>query len=143
MEQYNGYDAKQREKKLRELHRTFPGRSHPYYQGPCDMCGDLSSPVAPHSENYSEPFEWYRPAVFALCSTCHGRVHKRFNAPHAWAAYKSHLRRGGVGSDLKHPPIAREIARFAKLIANGETCLLPRLTDRRHDHDAWWEKLQP
>src|SRR5437016_2312493 len=101
MDFYNGYTPQEREKKLRAMHKVFPGRSHPYYSGPCDMCGDVNAKVAPHTEDYSEPYRWERPAEFALCATCHGRLHKRFKNPLAWEAYKRHVKRGGWGSDLK------------------------------------------
>ena len=88
MNYYNGYTPKEREKKLREHHKQFPNRSHPYYGGSCQMCGDPHSSVAPHSEDYSEPFLWYEPAEYALCRVCHSRIHRRFRSPFAWEVYK-------------------------------------------------------
>lgn len=139
MERYNGYTSSQRARKLRELHRQFPDRSHPYYTGPCDVCGDTNVSVSPHSEDYSEPFKWFRPAVYALCRTCHGRIHKRFNSPHSWDAYKWHLRRGGTASDLKQRTIASELSRISKAFADG-TSTLDRLGVPAKP-DAWWEQL--
>ena len=143
MDYYNGYTPQERNRKLRASYKIFPNRSHPYYKGVCHMCGDPDSPVEPHSEDYSEPYLWERPAEYALCKTCHGRLHKRFKSPYAWEAYKLHLRRGGYGSDLKAPPIARQIANLAKSLQSGSTFLLPQLSPPRppSSAEAWWEFL--
>lgn len=140
MEYYNGYTPQERNKKLREHHKRFPNRSHPYYRGPCHMCGDPDSPVAPHSEDYSEPYLWYQPAEYALCKTCHGRIHKRFTSPYAWQAYKLHLRRGGYGSDLKSPGVGRLVSRLAKSLADGQSIPLEPLR-AYPPSDVWWENL--
>jgi hypothetical protein len=146
MDYYNGYTPKERNRKLRESYKVFPNRSHPYYTGACHMCGDPHSPVEPHSEDYSEPYHWDRPAEYALCKTCHDRLHKRFKSPHAWEAYKRYLRTGGYGSDLKEPRIAREVLNLAKSLesgSDGSTCSLPPLPPSRQpsSRDAWWESL--
>ena len=65
MNYYNGYTPKERDRKLQASHKIFPDHSHPYYKGACDMCGDPHSPVEPHSEDYSEPYLWERPAEYA------------------------------------------------------------------------------
>ncbi len=140
MDYYNGYSPQERTRKLKALHKLFPNRSHPYYKGACHMCGDPASPVAPHGEDYSEPYHWERPAVYALCNACHGRLHKRFKSPLAWEAYKAHLRRGGYGSDLKHPSVARQISKLSKAIATGSTFTLPILRQTPL-LDSWWESL--
>lgn len=143
MDHYNGYTPFERNRKLRALHKAYPGRSHPYYLGACHMCGDPHSPVAPHGEDYSEPYKWERPAVFALCATCHGRLHKRFKSPFAWEAYKRHLRRGGYGSDLKAmPSVGRQVRKLAKALEEGKHIPLGPIQDRRlSDVHAWWESL--
>lgn len=143
MDYYNGYTPQERNRKLRASYKVFPGRSHPYYQGPCHMCGDPSSPVEPHSEDYAEPYRWERPAEYALCKTCHGRLHKRFKSPFAWEAYKLHMRRGGYGSDLKSPPIARQVSQLAKALQRGVPFALAPLRQPRQPSasDAWWESL--
>lgn len=140
MDYYNGYTPDERNRKLRALHKAFPNYSHPYYKGPCHMCGDPDSPVAPHGEDYSEPYHWERPAIYALCRTCHGRLHKRFKSPHSWAAYKLHLLRGGYGSDLKSPPVARLISRLAKSLEQGQPFALPVLR-AAPDPGSWWNTL--
>ncbi len=140
MEYYNGYTPQERNKKLREHYKRFPNHSHPYYAGPCHMCGDPDSAVAPHSEDYSEPFLWYQPAEYALCKTCHSRLHNRFRSPFAWEAYKHHLRRGGYGSDLKLPSVARSVRSLARALQAGGTLSLEPLR-ASPPPDAWWETL--
>ena len=140
MEWYNGYSPQERNRKLRALHKAFPNYSHAYYSGSCHMCGDPNSPVAPHSEDYSEPFLWDQPAEYAVCNTCHGRIHKRFASPFNWEAYKRHLRRGGYGSDLKSPPIARLISRLAQSLEEGSGFSLDSLRPSP-PADIWWETL--
>jgi hypothetical protein len=143
MDFYNGYSPQERNRKLRALHKAFPKRSHPYYKGPCHMCSDPESPVAPHGEDYSEPYCWDRPAVYALCATCHGRLHKRFKSPFSWEAYKRHLRRGGYGSDLRKPPVARQVAKLAKSLEAGVPFELLNPLDQRSppERSSWWESL--
>ena len=143
MDYYNGYTPQERNRKLRASYKIFPDQSHPYYKGACHMCGDPDSPVEPHSEDYSEPYLWERPAEYAVCKTCHGRLHKRFKSPHAWEAYKLHLRRGGYGSDLKSPPLARQISNLAKSLQSGSSSVLPQLPLPRKPSSAiaWWEAL--
>ena len=104
------------------------------------MCGDPNSPVAPHSEDYSEPFLWEQPAEYALCGACHGRIHKRFKSPFAWEAYKHHLRRGGYGSDLRTPPVARQVSKLAKALEAGAGFSLEPLRPSP-PADIWWESL--
>lgn len=140
MNWYNGYSPQERSRKLRELQRRFPGRSHPYYNGAYHICGDPDAPVMPHSEDYSEPYEWYRPAEYAVCRTCHDRIHRRFSRPFAWEACKRHLRRGGRGSDLKSAAVARMVSKPAwTLEAGGDFPMEPLRPPP--PADAWWEKL--
>ena len=133
MNSYNGYTSQERSKKLAALHRRYPNNTHPYYQPPCHLCGDPSAKVQPHSEDYSEPFRWERPAIYAVCSHCHSRLHSRFKAPASWLAYKVHLRRGGFGSDLKTPNISRELTSLLRSIEAGHPIALPMVRAR---HDA-------
>lgn len=140
MDFYNGYSPEERARKLKMLHKEYPKRSHPYFAGPCHMCGDPDSPVAPHGEDYSEPYHWLRPAVYAVCRTCHARLHRRFRSPHAWEAYKRHLRRGGYGADLRSPKMARELTRLAKALAQGNAFDLSPLRSAS-TNEAWWESL--
>ena len=141
MNYYNGYSPKQRNKKLAALHRLYPNYSHPYYRPPCHLCGDSTAKVQPHSEDYAEPFLWERPAIYAVCSHCHSRLHRRFDSPASWLAYKAHLRRGGFGSDLRTPKIAREVSRLAKALESGQPFSLVSLRPSLHGGPEWWESL--
>ncbi len=142
MQFYNGYTPQEREKKLRASYKAYPNRSHPYYQGPCHLCGDPSCAVEPHSEDYSIPYLWERPAEYAVCKCCHSRLHKRFRSPWAWAAYKIHLQRVGYGSDLKVGSISREVARLAKALETGRPFpLAPLPRDKDLTGDEWWQVL--
>lgn len=140
MNYYNGFSPQQRESKRRALHQVFPGRSHPYFRGACHMCGDPASLVAPHAEDYSKPFKWFRPAVYALCATCHSRVHRRFAAPIAWECYKRHVRRGGYGSDLRVTHVSTELRKLADALKRGERyplALMRSVVAKRQ----WWDRL--
>ncbi len=141
MDFYNGYTPQERAKKLRAMYKQFPGRSHPYFQGPCDMCGDPNSPVAPHTEDYSEPYLWESPAEYAVCNTCHSRIHKRFGSPFAWEAYEMHVRRGGYGADLKSSSLAQQVRKLAQELKCGRSLELEKLRESSSP-DAWWEKLE-
>lgn len=120
----------------------FPNHAHPFYRGPCQLCGNPDCPVEPHSEDYSEPYLWDNPAEYALCKTCHSRLHKRFKSPNGWAAYKAHLRRGGYGSDLKPGATAREVSNLAKALEAGRPFPLPPLPrEKKLTGAKWWEHL--
>jgi hypothetical protein len=140
MEYYNGYSPRERDQKLRAMYRQFPNRSHPYYQGPCDLYGDPDSPVEPHTEDYSMPYLWERPAEYAVCKTCHRRIHSRFRSPRSWEAYKRHVRRGGYGADLKYSGRANEVTRLARALEHGESVDLETLR-QAPTSGSWWEAL--
>ena len=148
---YNGYSPQERKRKLAESHRIYRDRSkHPCAKPPCHMCDDPITKVAPHSEDYSEPYCFIPICTFALCGTCNARIHKRFAAPASWLAYKCHQRRGGYGSDLKKSgKIAREISRLAKALEAGRPFeltplpleLAPMPRNKNLTGTEWWEIL--
>jgi len=122
--------------------RVFPNCTHPLYHGPCQLCGDPDSPFEPHTEDYSEPYLWENPAEYAVCKRCHGRLHKRFKAPHAWMAYKMHVRRGGYGSDLKTDAVGTQVKQLARALAAGDPSPLPPFPRNRVSTGReWWEML--
>jgi hypothetical protein len=142
MNYYNGYSPKERARKLDASHRRWRSRSeHPCSKPPCHLCGDPAAKVQPHSEDYSEPYEWEPPYTYALCERCHKRIHTRFANPAGWFAYKSHLRRGGYGSDLGSPKIAREVHRLAKALESGRPFSLAPIRQRILTGSEWWERL--
>ena len=67
----------------------------------------------------------------------------RFDSPASWLAYKLHLRRGGVGSDLKKKPaVSRELTRLAKSLEAGQPFALSSLPGKRRLTGLeWWELL--
>lgn len=104
------------------------------------MCNDPRSPVVPHSEDYSLPYRWERPWMFALCRTCHFRLHVRFRRPNGWLAYKMHLKRGGYGFELKFPEISYEVRWAELMVSLGEVPKLQHLR-RRKNTSRWWDAL--
>jgi hypothetical protein len=142
MDFYNGYSPQERNRKLRASYKAFPNRSHPLYSGPCQLCGNPACNVEPHTEDYSEPYLWTNPAEYGVCKTCHSRLHKRFRSPHAWLAYKAHVRRGGYGADLKTSArVCREVLEYARANALGISMILAPLRDRAFSGREWWEVL--
>ena len=138
---YNGYTPAERNRKLRASYNVFPNHTHPYYQGPCHLCGNPEAPVEPHSEDYSEPYRWEKPAEYAVCKTCHLRLHARFKDPSGWASYMLHVKRGGFGAELKNSAkIRSEVKRAALAIARGESPTLPVLRPFTA-RDLWWDAL--
>lgn len=141
MNHYNGYTPQEREKKLRASHRLFPEHSHPYHKPPCHLCGDPTSKVEPHSEDYSEPFLWEKPAEYAVCKVCHSRLHKRFKNPSSWTAYKMHIKRGGWGSDLKQPSVARELRKLTEALVQEKGVQPLAMLRDVAEGERWWEQL--
>jgi hypothetical protein len=142
MNPYNGYSGKEREAKLRARHGRKKLGLPIVPAGPCDICGDPTAPVEAHSEDYSTPFLWDRPAEYPLCRTCHrDRLHKRFTKPDMWETHKAHVRRGGYSSDLKRPEVAAELKAFRAALARGERPALRQIRTRRLAGSEWWELL--
>ena len=142
MNPYNGYSGREREAKLRALHVRRKQGLPVMDVGPCAICGDPSALVEPHSEDYSQPFRWDRPAEYPLCRTCHrDRLHKRFARPDMWEAHKAHVRRGGYSSDLKDPLVAAELQAYRAAFVRGERIVLRQLRPRASTADEWWERL--
>jgi hypothetical protein len=141
MEFYNGYTPQERAKKLRASYKVYPKRTHPLYRGPCQMCDNPETAVEPHTEDYSEPYRWENPAEYAVCKTCHSRLHKRFKSPFAWEAYKRHVRRGGYGADLKVSRIGSEVSKLAKALEARSPFPLAPMRQKVLTGSEWWEQL--
>lgn len=83
---YNGWDAKTRVSTLtiqREALRLglipWPSR--------CSICGYVEGDdqtgrtrLGLHDENYGDPL-----SAYAICSRCHGHLHRRFDRPRPWS----------------------------------------------------------
>lgn len=126
---YNGYAWNERNAKLRAMKRLVASKELAPAKGPCQLCGDPDVPVEYHDEDYSKPYIWGPPALFALCRNCHrDKLHKRFAKPFAWKAFLAHVRRGGYASDLKQPSIKREVLEVERALALGDNSpVLPTL----------------
>jgi hypothetical protein len=143
---YNGYGWSERYAKLRALKRLIDRGELPLAKGPCQLCGDPDVPVEFHDEDYSQPYLWGPPALFALCRNCHrDKLHKRFARPHAWLAFIAHVRRGGYARDLAAPELRREVATLAKALSAGEPpSALPSLNGRTYAStigEEWFANL--
>jgi hypothetical protein len=87
------------------------------------LCGDPTSPVMYHDEDYSLPYLWESPALLVLCGNCHkDKLHKRFGRPPShWHAFIAHVRRGGWASDIaKDAEIRKEVDRYRRALEAGE-----------------------
>jgi hypothetical protein len=144
MNSYNGYTGREREAKLRALHRLELEGTAPTSSAQCMLCGDSDTAVIlmPHSEDYSQPFLWTAPAMYWLCRHCHlAKLHMRFLRPNAWRAFLLHVRRGGFASDLKVPAIRREFRGAMKEFGEGKSPTLSVVREREFDGQPWWEQL--
>lgn len=125
---YNGYSWKARNKKFDELKRRIADGRQRAPEGPCDLCGDPGDPEVTfeyHDEDYSDPYLWEPPVMYCLCQSCHRhRLHQRFRYPAAWAAFLTHVRRGGYAREMNDPECKREVAAYRKSLAKGHTSLL-------------------
>ena len=140
---YNGYTGTQRDRKyqeykrLRELGQAVPAK------GPCQLCGDPGVEVEPHTEDYSLPYRWLPPAEYMICRFCHGWLHKRFgDGREAWMDFKSHVRRGGYGSEFACSTVRpeREQAVFSRQ-QGTEYEWLSKPDRGPHTGKDWWEHL--
>ncbi len=140
---YNGYDWPERQAKLKQLKgRIARGEQLPA-SGPCELCGDPDVPVEYHDEDYSQPYLWGSPALFALCRNCHrDKLHKRFLRPSSWQAFLAHVRRGGYARDLKNPAIRTEVVLHQSALERGEQVGLRQLRPySRTPGEEWFAAL--
>jgi hypothetical protein len=143
MQWYNGYSPNERNKQLKVLNAAIRAGVLAPPTGPCSLCGDPEVPVQYHSEDYSEPYRWVPPAMYALCRHCHlHKLHKRFANGLQWQAFKAHVRRGGYARDLKSAEIAKEVKALQKALETGNTfelkALRPYLAVAGTE---WWDQL--
>jgi hypothetical protein len=129
---YNGYSAKERDLKFKELKRRIVRGELRPATGPCALCGDPEVPVEYHDEDYGEPFIWEVPALSQLCRHCHrDKLHKRFWRHAAWHAFVAHVRRGGYARDLKDREIRKEFDACKRAIEQGRSFVLRSLRPYR------------
>jgi hypothetical protein len=147
MESYNGFSSSQRSANGRALNKAIKARTVSAPSGSCALCGDPN--VAPksldyHSEDYSKPYVWSPPSAYVLCRHCHrNKLHKRFDNPNQWEAFKAHVRRGGYASELvSDPKVKREVAAFQQALDSRSPEELRVLRSHRPSVETeWWEKL--
>ena len=142
MDGYNGYSARERDKKYQEFKRLKAAGQSRSQAGPCELCLDPVSPVEPHSEDYSLPYIWSPPAEYMICRSCHGALHKRFKNPQRWLQFKDHVRRGGFAAEFASHAVRKERALATAAMANGDCHHWSPWPDRaiRGGMD-WWEHL--
>jgi hypothetical protein len=132
MDSYNGFSGRERDRKYQEYKRLRAlGLSIPAVP-PCQFCGDPSSPVEPHSEDYAMPYEWAPPAEYMICRSCHGWIHKRFNRPLEWRDFQAHVRRGGYAREFATQRFAKSAKRPLLLArsatrSSGPVCPIDRI----------------
>jgi len=138
---YNGYSWQQRAR-IMPAFRKLTGRTAPFEGEPCAMCGNPDRPLNEwHSEDYSEPFSYQPPASYPLCKPCHGRLHKRFNAPPGeWELFCLHLEAGGYGSEFTQLRGLSERRVLSEQIASGYKIELP-VVRARSPGSYWWRAL--
>jgi len=125
---YNGYSPRERDAKYAALMASIQKGEIPSATGPCQLCGDPNAVVAYHSEDYSAPFRWLPPAMFALCRHCHlAKLHKRFSQPESWYAFLAHVRRGGYASELRDAAIHKEVELYKTAVRVGRQAILGAL----------------
>lgn len=137
---YNGYSPDERSAKGEDGRQRRKRGTLPAFDDPCAMCGDPKATVEPHSEDYSQPYSWEQPAVYALCRHCHrNKLHKRFADPIGWFVFKAHLKRGGYASEIKFH--GRELRQFRRNLERGLPARLPAIRDRTLTGREWWDLL--
>lgn len=129
MNYYNGFSPQQRNAMGRA---SAPPSAR---QPPCAMCGDPSPPkMQTHAEDYEKPYRWEPPAAYPVCTTCHHRLHARFDAPERWRAFLAFLRRGWYAREVP----GDELKRQATLGEAYQWRSLPHEPPVRTEPFAWW-----
>ena len=125
-----------------ETRRRTTSGELPSLSGPCALCGETEGKFQYHSEDYSEPWSWDPPATFVTCKSCHSRLHKRFDDPLGWEAFKAHIRRGGTSTELQDPTHRDEMLAVRDALRRGDPLPdLPVLRPRVIPPDTWWQNL--
>lgn len=142
---YNGYSWSQREAIHHEKRRLeslgeLGELSYIREKRPCDICADPQR-SAWHAEDYSQPFLFRPPAVYAVCMICHQRLHKRFVAPHEWRVFLAHVRSGGYGREFTALYSQEQRQEWITQAQGGKEPSLPVIRARSAGSAVWWERL--
>ncbi len=78
MTTYNGFCAKFRDMVSHHQKKNFDSGKW-IRPTVCEMCGNDTGFIATHTEDYGQPGNWT-----ALCQSCHGILHRRFQHPTTW-----------------------------------------------------------
>lgn len=137
---YNGYSPEERSEKFHAFPESKKQGLVPPRAKACMICNDPGVPLDLHSEDYSKPYLYDPPAVYALCKSCHrSRLHTRFRSPQAWEAFLAHVRRGGYARDLReNPEVAAEMKAFSAAQKKGEALELKQLRHYPHEIGTEW-----
>lgn len=141
MQWYNGFSDKERRASGHWVSAGIRKGEIPR-KGRCALCGEHSDALDYHAEDYSEPYCWKPPAMYPLCVHCHRhKLHRRFDRPDLWLAYKAHVRRGGYASEWT-PSYLKECLKGAGGHGISPSVSLPfiREYEGRFGTD-WWERL--
>lgn len=138
---YNGYSGRQRDRIVTAF-STLTGKHAPFEGEPCGMCGDPErTHQGWHSEDYSEPFRFERPASYPVCEPCHKKLHQRFTAaPGEWELFCLHLRAGGFGREFTKMKSVAERRNLSHEIAAGSQVAFPNIREREPG-PYWWDDL--
>ena len=142
---YNGYSWKEREAILHEQKRlekqgNIEPLSYLKKNPPCDVCADPKA-NGWHSEDYSLPFLFKPPASFAVCTACHLRLHKRFQAPHEWQVFLAHLSSGGYACEFTALYSKKQRDTWAAEVQVGKVPTLPKIRTRALSGTEWWLRI--
>jgi hypothetical protein len=143
LDAYNGYSEQERNRKYQEYKRLVKLGQAVLNRPPCQLCGDPTVEVEPHTEDYSLPYRWLPPAEYMICRFCHGWLHKRFGKHRDdWLDFKSHVRRGGYGAEFASPMVRPERQEAARCRAGGlEYVWKVSLGRTPRNGQDWWEQL--
>lgn len=101
MNSYNGFSPAHRMRAL-AFYKTERAAGRKIAPTVCDGCGQTKGVIAPHSEDYSEPFG-DNIGAYGLCYRCHMMIHCRFRARQAWQTYLQLLEDGAMFRPLYTP----------------------------------------
>ena len=129
MEWYNGYSPNERNAMGRAP--APPVAKEP----PCALCDDPTPrKMQTHAEDYSKPYRWLPPAAYPVCTTCHSRLHSRFDAPARWQSFLKFVRRGWYAREVS----SNELNKLLTLREKYQWSDVPHAPPKRAGANAWW-----
>jgi hypothetical protein len=94
---------------------------------PCDVCGQHSTAIMPHLENY---FIWskYHP----MCVECHMAIHSRFSFPAKWLTLLHNINNGML--PYVWPSVGAFFAKQSQYKVNKELKTMPSPSEWKGEH---------